>query len=87
MTTASDVRDERLGREVLYVVEQRAPGRPPLVTDVGVRLPAHLTGSGRAMLAHLRPAHVRVLFPDAGAFVSRHGTGPRQLSELRRLLF
>src|SRR3954466_14717547 len=26
------------GREVLYVVEQRAPGRPPLVTDVGVRL-------------------------------------------------
>src|SRR3954467_8378904 len=30
------------GREVLYVVEERAPGRPPLVTDVGVRLPAQL---------------------------------------------
>ncbi len=28
------------GRDVLYVVEERAPGRPPLVTDVGVRLPA-----------------------------------------------
>ena len=27
------------GRDVLYVVEERAPGRPPLVTDVGVRLP------------------------------------------------
>jgi DNA-binding transcriptional ArsR family regulator len=25
------------GREVLYVVEERAPGRPPLVSDVGVR--------------------------------------------------
>jgi len=25
------------GRDVLYVIEERAPGRPPLVTDVGVR--------------------------------------------------
>ena len=74
------------GREVLYVVEQRAPGRPPLVTDVGVRLPAHLTASGRALLADLPPAQVRALFPDAGAFVSRHGVGPQRLSELRRLL-
>ena len=49
------------GREVLYVVEQRAPGRPPLVTDVGVRLPAQLTASGRVMLADLPPAHVRAL--------------------------
>ena len=39
------------GRDVLYVVEERAPGRPPLVSDVGVRLPAHLTASGRAILA------------------------------------
>src|SRR5688500_15352651 len=31
------------GREVIYVIEERAPGRPPLVTDVGVRLPAQLT--------------------------------------------
>ena len=41
------------GRDVLYVVEERAPGRPSLVTDVGVRLPAHLTASGRAILAGL----------------------------------
>jgi DNA-binding IclR family transcriptional regulator len=74
------------GREVLYVVEERAPGRPPLVTDVGVRLPAQLTASGRAVLADLPPAHVRALFPDSGAFVDRHGTGPRRLSELRRQL-
>ncbi|WP_138733253.1 IclR family transcriptional regulator [Modestobacter excelsi] len=74
------------GREVLYVVEQRAPGRPPLVTDVGVRLPAQLTASGRAMLAGLPPAQVRALFPDGTAFVDRHGSGPRRLSELRRLL-
>jgi DNA-binding IclR family transcriptional regulator len=74
------------GREVLYVVEQRAPGRPPLVTDVGVRLPAQLTASGRAMLADLPPAQVKALFPDPTAFVDRHGLGPQRLSELRRLL-
>ena len=74
------------GREVLYVVEERAPGRPPLVTDVGVRLPAQLTASGRAVLAGLPAPHVRALFPDAGAFVERHGLGPTSLSALRRIL-
>ena len=71
------------GRDVLYVVEERALGRPPLVTDVGVRLPAHLTASGRAMLAALPAAQVRALFPDKGAFVARHGSGPASLSALR----
>ncbi len=74
------------GRDVLYVVEERAPGRPPLVTDVGVRLPAALTASGRAILAALPPAQVRALFPDKDAFVDRHGKGPTSLSTLRALL-
>jgi DNA-binding IclR family transcriptional regulator len=74
------------GREVLYVVEERAPGRPPLVTDVGVRLPAQLTASGRALLADLPAAQVRALFPDTSAFVDRHGLGPTSLTALRRLL-
>ncbi len=74
------------GRDVLYVVEERAPGRPPLVTDVGVRLPAHLTASGRAILSALPAAQVRALYPDAAAFVDRHGTGPRTLSALRSVL-
>jgi DNA-binding IclR family transcriptional regulator len=75
------------GREVLYLVEMRAPGRPPLVTDVGVRLPAHLTASGRALLADLPAAHVRALFPDAAAFSSREpGAGPASPTALRRLL-
>lgn len=34
------------GFVVLYVIEERARGRQPLVTDVDVRLPAHLTASG-----------------------------------------
>ncbi|WP_030483849.1 IclR family transcriptional regulator [Nocardioides aequoreus] len=74
------------GRDVLYVVEERAPGRPPLVTDVGVRLPAHLTASGRAILAGLPEAQVRALYPDRDAFVDRHGRGPTTLTALRRLL-
>ena len=74
------------GRDVLYVVEERAPGRPPLVTDVGVRLPAQLTASGRAILAALPAAQVRALFPDRDAFVQRTGLGPTSLSALRVLL-
>ena len=74
------------GRDVLYVLEERAPGRPPLVTDVGVRLPAHLTASGRAILAHLPAAQVRALYPDRAAFVDRHGLGPMSLSALRTVL-
>jgi DNA-binding IclR family transcriptional regulator len=77
------------GREVLYLVEERAPGRPPLVTDVGVRLPAQLTASGRAMLAVLPPAQVLALFPDRTAFVERQAPpqqGPTSLSQLRRVL-
>lgn len=74
------------GREVLYVIEERAPGRPPLVTDVGVRLPAHLTASGRAVLARLPARQVRALYPGAAEFVDRHGLGPRTPSQLRALL-
>ncbi|QCX26321.1 IclR family transcriptional regulator [Nocardioides jishulii] len=74
------------GRDVLYVIEERAPGRPPLVTDVGVRLPAHLTASGRAILSALPAAQVRALYPDRDAFVDRYGLGPQSLSALRSLL-
>jgi DNA-binding IclR family transcriptional regulator len=74
------------GRDVYYVIEQRAPGRRGLVTDVGVRLPATLTASGRAMLAALPAAGVRASFPDADALIQRNGFGPASPSELRRLL-
>lgn len=74
------------GRDVLYVVEERAPSRPMLVTDVGVRLPAQLTASGLAMLAALPPAQVRALFPDRAAFVTRSDEGPRTLAALRSTL-
>ncbi|KTR75244.1 IclR family transcriptional regulator [Microbacterium oxydans] len=74
------------GGDVLYIVEERAPRRPALVTDVGVRLPAHLTASGRAMLAALPREQVRALYPDVSAFPDRTGVGPRTPSALREVL-
>ncbi|MEO7069646.1 MAG: IclR family transcriptional regulator, partial [Nostocoides sp.] len=74
------------GRDVLYVIEERAPGRPLLVTDVGVRLPAALTASGLAMLAALPAAQITALFPDRSALVQRDGRGPATVSALRREL-
>lgn len=74
------------GRDVLYIVEERAPRRPALVTDVGVRLPAHLTATGRAMLAALPREQVRALYPDAASFADRTGRGPARPGELRDVL-
>ncbi|MCA1188454.1 MULTISPECIES: IclR family transcriptional regulator [unclassified Saccharopolyspora] len=72
------------GGELLYLLQQRPSRAQTLVTDVGVRLPAHLTASGRAMLAHLPAAQVRASFP--AGFASRTERGPRTLPELRRVL-
>ena len=74
------------GRDVLYVIEERAPGRPLLVTDVGVRLPATLTASGMAMLAELPAQQIRALFPHRDTLVQRDGRGPASVSQLRHEL-
>lgn len=74
------------GRDVLYLIEERAVGRALLVTDVGVRLPAVLTASGLAMLAGLTGRQVRALFPDAASLVRRDDHGARTPTELRRQL-
>ncbi|GAA1353166.1 IclR family transcriptional regulator [Falsarthrobacter nasiphocae] len=75
------------GSDVVYVNEERAKGRPSLVTDVGVRLPAHLTATGRSMLAALPAAQIRAVFPSSSSFERRiPGAGPESLRELRALL-
>jgi len=74
------------GNDVLYVIEERAAGRPSLVTDVGVRLPAHLTASGLAMLAELSPRQLQAIFPSEHLFVQRQDTGPASMVQLRALL-
>lgn len=74
------------GAEALYLVREQPRQPQSIVSDVGVRLPAHLTASGRAMLAQLPPAQVRALFPGVASFVDRTGRGPRNLPALRGLL-
>lgn len=74
------------GRDVIYLVEERAPRRPPLVTNAGVRLPSHITASGRAQLAALPDVQLRALFPNRAAFADRGETSVTRLSELRAVL-
>jgi DNA-binding IclR family transcriptional regulator len=72
--------------EILYLAKEQ-PARPiALVTEAGVRLPAHLTASGRAMLAGLPRREVLAYFSDAETFATLNGRGPRTLRELRALL-
>ena len=74
------------GAETLYLLKEQPAHPLTLITDIGVRLPAHLTASGRSMLAHLPPAQTRALFPNPDAFSRRTDRGPSSLRELRQLL-
>lgn len=77
------------GAEVLYLLKEMPSRRlssPTLITEVGVRLPAATTASGRCMLALLPHDQVRALMSTPTAFVSRTGRGPQSLSMLRRVL-
>ncbi|WP_020496396.1 IclR family transcriptional regulator [Sciscionella marina] len=74
------------GAEALYLAREQPATTQGLVTAVGVRLPAALPASGRAVLAGMPAAQVRALFPNADAFVDRTGRGPKNLPALRALL-
>ncbi|MFF2503904.1 IclR family transcriptional regulator [Streptomyces sp. NPDC058067] len=80
------------GSESVYLLKERPTTArsgevdTPLVTDIGVRLPAHLTANGRALLAHSGEAQLRALFPRPGSLITRTGKGPRSLPELLALL-
>ncbi|MDO5644631.1 MAG: IclR family transcriptional regulator [Dermabacter sp.] len=50
------------GRHVLYVVQAPVGRALSPATDAGVRLPAHLTASGRAILGALPPQQLGVVF-------------------------
>lgn len=70
------------GTEVLYVDKEQPGGSAPkLVTEVGVRLPAHLTAVGRAILAEQPEAQIRALYADH-PLVVRTGQGPSSVEEL-----
>lgn len=64
------------GTDVIYVIEERAPRQLPLVTDAGIRLPAHRTASGRAMLAQMTGAQLRALYPEPETVRAVRAGGP-----------
>jgi DNA-binding IclR family transcriptional regulator len=70
------------GAEVLYIDKEQPESMPVrLVTEVGVRLPAHLTAVGRAILAHLPQTRLALLFSHE-PMVRRTGRGPSGLEGL-----
>jgi len=74
------------GAEVTYVDRLSAPRAPTTVSSIGVRLPAHLTATGRSALAAMPREQVRALYPHRDALYRRTGPGPATLAELDELL-
>lgn len=72
--------------DVVYASKVSASRAPAVVTSIGVRLPAHLTATGRAMLAALPEAQLRAVYPEQSALVLRAGPGPTTLPELDAIL-
>ncbi len=74
------------GADVIYAARVQGFRAPTTVSTVGVRLPAHLTATGRAMLARLAHEQVRALYPSRERLVRRASAGPATLGELDRIL-
>lgn len=74
------------GADVVYAARVQGFRAPTTVSAIGVRLPAHLTATGRAMLALLQPSQVRALFPTRASLIRRSEAGPSSLAELDAVL-
>ncbi len=73
------------GTEALYVAVRKGARPLGLAFNVGMRLPAYLSGSGKAMLAWLPAPELRRRFA-AGLGTRLTKKGPRDLDALRREL-
>ena len=69
------------GTDALYVAVRNSARPLGLAFNVGMRLPAYLSGSGRAMLAQRTPDEVRKLF-SAGLLTHLTRKGPREIEGL-----
>ena len=73
------------GTEVLYLLKDAPNHNVIVVTDVGVRLPAHLTASGRSLLAALSDEQFKATYAKT-KLANRTGAGPRSMTALKQLL-
>jgi len=74
------------GADVIYVLRVQGFRAPTTISAIGVRLPSHLTATGRAMLARLPRAQVRALYPHRDDLTNRQVAGPQTLAELDGIL-
>ena len=73
------------GTDALYVAVRNSARPLGLAFNVGMRLPAHLSGSGKAMLAFRAPDEVRGIFA-AGPLTRLTRKGPRDVEALLKEL-
>ncbi len=72
--------------DVEYLGTAAVDRAPTTVARLGVRLPAHLTATGRAMLSAVSSDQVRALYPHREDLITRRGLGPATLGELDGIL-
>lgn len=72
--------------DVVYASKVAAPRAPAVVTSIGVRLPAHLTATGRAMLAALPQSQFAAIYSRGHTLPRRTRSGPTDTGELENLL-
>ncbi|MCG0278168.1 MAG: IclR family transcriptional regulator [Thermanaeromonas sp.] len=67
--------------EVLYIDKRESHQSIRIVSQVGMRLPAHCTGVGKVLLAHLPPSEVKRIITQKGLprFTKNTITAPRAL--------
>jgi DNA-binding IclR family transcriptional regulator len=68
--------------DVLYLAKELPHHPVTIVTEVGVRLPAHLTASGKAILCQLDAKQVRAMYAGTTTLVTRTGKGPATIKDL-----
>jgi len=71
--------------DVVYASKIAAARAPAVVTSIGVRLPAHLTATGRAMLSALPAAQFSASYPNT-VLGLRTTKGPASVAELTELI-
>jgi len=74
------------GTDVVYAARVQGLRAPMTISAIGVHLPAHLTATGRALLALLPKTQVRALYPNKRQLTLRTAVGPSGLGDLDGIL-
>lgn len=70
------------GWETVYVLKEQSVESVAVITATGVRMPAYLTATGRAIMSALPKRDVLALLSGEDVFVSRTGAGPTSMRQL-----